>query len=71
MTGHLQGDVTAHDLLQRWQSEMQQFGIHIKSHLIHHLRCIDQQNTVERYHYLLCSMTNSSCILTLILYILG
>jgi hypothetical protein len=49
MTRHLQGDVTAHDLLQRWKHEMQQFDIHIKSHLMHHLRCINQQNTVERY----------------------
>ncbi|MCG8625556.1 MAG: hypothetical protein MJE68_26600 [Proteobacteria bacterium] len=48
MTSHLQGDVTAHDLLQRWKREMQQSGIHIKSHLVHHLRCINQQNTVER-----------------------
>ena len=49
MTSHLLGDITAHDLLQRWKQEMQQFGIHIKSHLMHHLRCINQQNTVERY----------------------
>ena len=48
MTSHLQGDVTAHDLLQRWKHEMQQFNIHIKSHLIHHLRCINLLNTVER-----------------------
>ena len=50
MTSHLQGDVTAHDLLQRWKREMQQTesGIHIKSYLMHHLRCINQRNTVER-----------------------
>jgi hypothetical protein len=48
MTSQLQGDVTAYDLLQRWNHEMQQFSIHTKSHLIHHLRCIKQQNTVER-----------------------
>ena len=51
MTSQLLGDVTAYDLLQRWKRQMQQFDVHIKSHLIHHLRCINQQNTVERYHY--------------------
>jgi hypothetical protein len=53
MTNQLQGEVTALDLLQRWKHEMQQFGIHTKSHLIHHLRCINQRNTVERYRYFL------------------
>ena len=48
MTSHLQGDVTAYDLLQRWKHEMQQFDIHIKSHLMHHLRCINLLTTVER-----------------------
>ena len=49
MTSHLQGDITTRDLLQRWQSDMQRFDIHIKSHLIHHLRCIDQNDTAKRY----------------------
>ena len=60
MTSHLQGDVTAHDILRRWKREMQQFGIHVKSHLIHHLRCINQQNTVERYHFVSVCLSNSS-----------
>jgi cytoplasmic iron level regulating protein YaaA (DUF328/UPF0246 family) len=51
MTSHLHGDITAHDLLQRWKREMQRFGIHTKSHLIHHLRSINLQNIVERYHF--------------------
>ena len=53
MTSHLQGDVTAYDLLRRWKREMQQFSIHIKSHLIHHLRCINLLNIVERYPVIL------------------
>ena len=56
MTSHLQGDVTAYELLQRWKCQMQQFSIiHIKSHLMHHLRCINQQNTVKRYIILHCA----------------
>ena len=67
MTSHLQlEDVTVHDLLQRWQNEMQKFKIHMKSHLIHHLRCINLGNTAERYyiyHYVLLVYDISHCVI--------
>lgn len=51
MTRHLQGNVTAYELLQQWKCEMQQteFSIHIKYHLMYHLRCINLQDTADRY----------------------
>ena len=42
------GQAAALPLLRQWQIDMQRFGIHIKSHLIHHLRYINQPNTAER-----------------------
>ena len=41
-------------LLERWQNEMKQFDIHTRAHLVHHLRCVNLNDTAERYYVNSC-----------------
>ena len=54
MTTHLHMNIQGVNLLERWQSEMKQFSIHTKSHLVHHLRCVNLNDTAERYYVNSC-----------------
>ena len=49
MTTHYKQSTQGIDLLDRWQTEMKQFNIHARSHLVHHLRCINLDDTANRY----------------------
>ena len=50
MTVHFQEDTQGVILLDRWQSDMKQFNIHTRSHLVHHLRCVNLDDTANRYY---------------------
>ena len=50
MKSHLQEGIDGVKLLERWQTEMNQFGVHVRSHLVHHLRCIQLEATANRYN---------------------
>ena len=43
---HIQGAV----ILERWQKEMNQFDIHARAHLVHHLRCVNLHDAAERFY---------------------
>ena len=45
---HVQGAV----ILERWQKEMNQFDLHARAHLVYHLRCINLNDTAERFYKL-------------------
>ena len=48
MTTHYEQSTQGMDLLDRWQTEMKQFNIHARSHLVHHLRCINLNDIADR-----------------------
>ena len=48
MTTHYKQSTQGVDLLDRWQTDMKQFNIHTRSHLVHHLRCIGLEDTADR-----------------------
>lgn len=49
MAIHFRSSVQVANLLDRWQKEMEQFNIHTRSHLVHHLRCVNLTDTAHRY----------------------
>ena len=49
MTAHLKEGIDGVKLLERWQKEMEQFGVHARSHLVHHLKCTELDGTANRY----------------------
>ena len=46
---HYKSNIEGHLLLDRWLKDMKQFNLHAKSHLVHHLRCVDLNDIAERY----------------------
>ena len=49
MTHYKQSSTPSLVLLERWQTEMEQFEVNARSHLVHHLRCINLNDTADRY----------------------
>ena len=48
MAIHFRSSVQGAELLDRWQKEMEHFNIHTRSHLVHHLRCVNLTDTAHR-----------------------
>ena len=46
---HYKSNIEGSLLLDRWQKEMNQFNLHARSHLVHHLRCVNLNDIAERY----------------------
>ena len=55
-------------LLERWQTDMAQFNIHTRSHLVHHLRCINLNDIADRYIIVYSYVYNVSSY-TVLLYV--
>ena len=49
MITHYKQSTQVIDLLDRWQTEMKQFNVHTRSHLVHHLRCVNLDHIADRY----------------------
>ena len=60
---HIQGAI----LLERWQKEMNQFDVHARAHLVHHLRCINLNDIAERFYIIIYKLYkhNTNIIRTL------
>ena len=63
MITHYKQSTQVIDLLDRWQTEMKQFNVHTRSHLVHHLRCVNLDHIADRYYsYLTLVLLNmTSC----------
>ena len=66
MTIHYNQSIQGIDLLDRWQTEMKQFNIHARSHLVHHLRCINLDDIANRYYTTFYVLLNAELLVIML-----